>query len=74
MRRPKASAMSSPPEPFWLTFFFSFFFGGGGDGGVFIFNFALQLAVGWEAAFDQAPRSERRGQRKVEIAVVCPCV
>lgn len=33
-----------------------------------------QLAVGWEAAFDQAPRSERRGQRKVEIAVVCPCV
>lgn len=72
MRSSKPSALSSPPEPFWLIFSFPFFLGGWSAEGVFIFNFALQLVVGWEAAFDQEPRSERRGQRKLEIAVVCP--
>lgn len=60
MRRPKASAMSSPPEPFWLTFFFSFFLGGAGGTEVSLF-LTLHSSLRWDG---RLLLTRRRGQRE----------
>lgn len=65
LERPKPSPLSSPPQPFWF-FPFPYFW----RGGVFIFNFALQLAVGWEAAFGQSEVREKGQEEGLAIAPV----
>lgn len=75
MRRPKPSASSSPPEPFWLTFSFPFFLGGGvgeREGSLFL---TLHSSLWWDGRLlltrSQGQREGARGSWRLLWCVLC---